>query len=72
MELVFNLGNLFAEGFLSPRPTSLYWSETKMNNNFSGIHGSNEIKRLKEASQFETFIQCMCIYIQEMYVYVFI
>lgn len=24
MELVFNFGNLFSEGFLSPRPTSFY------------------------------------------------
>lgn len=62
MELVFNLGKLFTEGFLSPRPASLYWSETKKDNSFSGIHGSDEIKRLKEASQFETFIQCMYIY----------
>lgn len=37
----------------------LYCSEiqkVEMNNNFSGIHGSDEIKALKEACQFETFI----------------
>lgn len=30
--------------------------KVRKNNNFSGVHGSGEIKELKEARQFEKFI----------------
>lgn len=43
-----------------------------MGNRFSGILGSDEIKRLKEQCQFETFIQCMYIYTGNVYLCVYL
>lgn len=38
MELVFNLGNLFSEGFLSPRPDTYYASlKSKRTTVFQGF-----------------------------------
>lgn len=55
MGLILNFGNVISQGCLSPRPTSEI-QKVEINNSFSGNHGSDEIKGLKEACEFETFI----------------